>query len=210
MRLANVYGQTETCGIITRTAEGASLAVMAETIGEVLPGAELRIADGATGAAVPAGEPGEIQVRGPYIMSGYFRNPEATSAAFTADGFLHTGDLGVMRADGNVVFTGRLKEMFKSGGYNVYPVEVEQAICEHPAAALAAVVATPHATFQEVGCAFIELTPGAAASADELRDFLRARIANYKIPKRFVIEAALPKLPNGKLDKLALKARTLG
>ncbi len=210
LRLTNVYGQTETCGIITRTAEGASLAVMAETIGEVLPGAELRIADGATGAAVPAGEPGEIQVRGPYIMSGYFRNPEATSAAFTADGFLHTGDLGVMRADGNVVFTGRLKEMFKSGGYNVYPVEVEQAICEHPAAALAAVVATPHPTFQEVGCAFVELAPGGAASADELRDFLRVRIANYKIPKRFVIEAALPKLPNGKLDKLALNARALG
>ena len=100
--------------------------------------------------------------------------------------------------------------MFKSGGYNVYPVEVEQAICEHPAAALAAVIATPHPTFQEVGCAFVELAPGAGASADDLRDFLRTRIANYKIPKRFVIEPELPKLPNGKLDKLALKARALG
>lgn len=210
LRLSNVYGQTETCGIITRTAEAASLAVMAETIGEVLPGADLRIADPTTGASVALGEPGEIQVRGPYIMSGYFRNPEATAAAFTADGFLHTGDLGAMRPDGNVVFTGRLKEMFKSGGYNVYPVEVEQAICEHPAATLAAVIATPHPTFQEVGCAFVELAPGVSASADELRDFLRARIASYKIPKRFVIEAELPKLPNGKLDKLALKARALG
>jgi acyl-CoA synthetase (AMP-forming)/AMP-acid ligase II len=207
LRLSNVYGQTETCGIITRTAENASLAVMAETIGEVLPGAELRIADPTTGAGVPQGEPGEIQVRGPYIMSGYFRNPQATNAAFTADGFLHTGDLGAMRPDGNVVFTGRLKEMFKSGGYNVYPVEVEQAICEHPAAALAAVVASSHPTFQEVGHAFVELTPGASVSADELRDFLRARIANYKIPKSFAIEAELPKLPNGKLDKLTLKAR---
>ena len=175
----------------------------------MLTGADLRIADPTSGAAVSIGEPGEIQVRGPYIMSGYFRNPEASAAAFTADGFLHTGDLGVMRPDGNVVFTGRLKEMFKSGGYNVYPVEVEQAICEHPAAALAAVVAMPHPTFQEVGCAFVERTPGAVLSADELLSFLKARIANYKIPKRFHVEADLPKLPNGKLDKLALKARAL-
>jgi acyl-CoA synthetase (AMP-forming)/AMP-acid ligase II len=210
LRLSNVYGQTETCGIITRTAEGAPLAVMAETIGEVLPGAELRIADPASGVAVPQGEPGEIQVRGPYVMSGYFRNPDATAAAFTADAYLHTGDLGVMRPDGNVVFTGRLKEMFKSGGYNVYPVEVEQAICEHPAVVLASVAAVPHPTFQEVGHAFVERAPGAAVSAEELRDFLRARIANYKIPKSFEIEAELPKLPNGKVDKLALKARISG
>ncbi|MGZ3375139.1 MAG: class I adenylate-forming enzyme family protein [Phenylobacterium sp.] len=207
LRLTNVYGQTETCGIITRTAEGAAADIMSETIGEVLPGAELRIADPVTCAAAPVGEMGEIQVRGPYVMSGYFRNPEATAAAFTADGFLRTGDLGILREDGNVVFAGRLKEMFKSGGYNVYPVEVEQAICEHPAAAIAAVLAAPHPTFQEVGEAFVELAPGATLTGDDLKDFLRARIANYKIPKVFHVEAELPKLPNGKVDKLALKAR---
>jgi acyl-CoA synthetase (AMP-forming)/AMP-acid ligase II len=207
LRLANVYGQTETCGIITLTAENASTEIMSETIGQVLPGAELRIAHASGDGEAPRGEAGEIQVRGPYIMSGYFRNPEATAAAFTKDGFLRTGDLGVMRHDGNVVFTGRLKEMFKSGGYNVYPVEVEQAICEHPAAALAAVVPVEHPTFQEVGHAFVELAPGAALTADELRDFLRTRIANYKIPKAFVLESELPKLPNGKVDKMTLKAR---
>lgn len=205
--LSNVYGQTETCGIITRTAPGASLSVMAETIGEVLPGGELRIADPATGQASAVGETGEIQVRGPYIMSGYFRNPEATAAAFTADGFLRTGDLGVLREDSNVIFAGRLKEMFKSGGYNVYPVEVEQAICEHPAANLAAVVAVPHPTFQEVGHAFVELAPGAETTPEAIIAFLRERIANYKIPKAITLERDLPKLPNGKIDKLALKAR---
>jgi len=209
LQLSNVYGQTETCGIITRTAADATLAVMSETIGEVLPGAELRLADPATGEAAPVGTLGEIQVRGPHIMSGYFRNPEATSAAFTPDGFLHTGDLGVVREDGNVVFSGRLKEMFKSGGYNVYPVEIEQAICEHPGAGLAAVVAVPHPSFQEVGHAFVELAPGSSLTADELRDFLRERIANYKIPKTFSIEVEIPKLPNGKVDKMTLKARTL-
>lgn len=207
LRLANVYGQTETCGIITHTAEGASTEVMAETIGEVMAGAELRIADAVTGAPVAIGQPGEIQVRGPYVMSGYFRNPEATKAAFTSDGFLRTGDLGLAREDGNVVFVGRLKEMFKSGGYNVYPVEVEQAICEHPAAALAAVVPVEHPTFQEVGHAFVELAPGATVQAENLKDFLRARIANYKVPKTFTIEQELPKLPNGKIDKVTLRAR---
>ena len=209
LQLSNVYGQTETCGIITRTAADATLAVMSETIGEILPGAELRVADPVTGDATPVGTLGEIQVRGPYIMSGYFRNPEATAAAFTPDGFLHTGDLGVVREDGNIVFSGRLKEMFKSGGYNVYPVEVEQALCEHPDVGLAAVVAVPHPSFQEVGHAFVELAPGSSLTADELRDFLRERIANYKIPKTFSIEVEIPKLPNGKVDKMTLKARTL-
>jgi acyl-CoA synthetase (AMP-forming)/AMP-acid ligase II len=206
LRLFNVYGQTETCGIITRTAEGASLATMAETIGQGLPGAEVRVAAAGETVEAPPGEAGEIQVRGPYVMTGYFGNPQATAAAFTADGFLRTGDLGVRRADGNIVFTGRLKEMFKSGGYNVYPVEVEQAICEHPLANLAAVVSVPHPTYQEVGHAFVEAAD-ATLSGGALRDFLRTRIANYKIPKAFTIEPALPRLPNGKVDKLTLRGR---
>ncbi|MCI3132155.1 class I adenylate-forming enzyme family protein [Phenylobacterium aquaticum] len=204
-RLSSVYGQTETCGIITHTDPGDALEAHAETIGRPLAGAEARIA-GADGAEVPVGETGEIQIRGPHVMSGYFRNPQATAEAFTADGFLRTGDLGRRRPDGNLVFVGRLKEMFKSGGYNVYPVEVEQAICEHPAVALAAVVPMDHPTFQEVGMAFVEPRPGASVTGDELRDFLKARIANYKVPKAFEIQAELPKLPNSKIDKMSLRA----
>jgi len=205
-RLSSVYGQTETCGIITHTDETTDLEVLSATIGKVLPGADLRVA-GPDGSELPVGETGEIQIRGPYVMSGYFRNPEATREAFTADGFLKTGDLGLIRADGNLVFVGRLKEMFKSGGYNIYPVEIEQAISEHPAVSLVAVLPMNHPTFQEVGHAFVQPRPHSEVTAGELRDFLRDRIANYKIPKVFTIDAELPTLPNGKVDKMALRSR---
>lgn len=205
-RLSSVYGQTETCGIITRTLDTDTLEAHAVTIGKVLPGAELRIADG-SGKALPDGQTGEIQIRGPYVMSGYFANPAATAEAFTEDGFLRTGDLGLVREDGNVVFIGRLKEMFKSGGYNIYPVEIEQAICEHPHVALAAVVAREDPKYQEVGHAFVQPKPGADVTGEEIRQFLKARIANYKVPKIIEIEMLLPTLPNGKLDKMTLKGR---
>ena len=208
-RLSSVYGQTETCGIITHTGETRDLEVLSATIGKVLPGGELRIA-GPNGQPLPQGETGEIQISAPYVMSGYFRNEQATNDTFTEDGFLRTGDLGLKRADGNIVFVGRLKEMFKSGGYNVYPVEIEQAICEHPAVALAAVVPVDHPTFQEVGHAFVQPRPGAHVTADELRDYLRPLIANYKIPKSFTVETDLPLLPIGKLDKMALRTRVKG
>lgn len=200
----NVYGQTETCGIVTATDAGASPKIMAETFGRPLPGAEMRIAD-MEGNSVPLGQSGEIQVRGPYCMSGYFNRPEATHEAFTADGYLRTGDLGVEHPDGNFSFVGRLKEMYKSGGYNIYPVEIELALCEHPAIGMAAVLPVPHPVFQEVGHAFIEAPAG--IEEGELKDFLKARLANYKIPKSFSFEAELPKLPNMKIDKQALKRR---
>lgn len=201
----NVYGQTETCGIVTATDSGASPRIMAETFGRPLPGAEMRIAD-AGGHSLPLGETGEIQVRGPYSMSGYFGREEETREAFTADGYLRTGDLGVEREDGNFAFVGRLKEMFKSGGYNIYPVEIELALCGHPAIGMAAVLPVPHPVFQEVGHAFIEAAPGLVDEAD-LRAFLKSRLANYKIPKSFSFEAELPRLPNMKIDKQRLKRR---
>ena len=138
----NVYGQTETCGIVTATDPGASVQVMAETIGRPLPQADMRVAN-AQGERVSNGETGEIQLRGPYCMSGYFNRPEATAEAFTADGFLRTGDLGLERDDGNLEFVGRLKEMYKSGGYNIYPIEIELALTEHPAVGMAAVLPVP-------------------------------------------------------------------
>jgi acyl-CoA synthetase (AMP-forming)/AMP-acid ligase II len=205
-RLVSIYGQTESCGIITRTDETDDLDVLSVTIGKAIRGADLRIV-APDGSACAQGESGEIQIKAPYVTSGYFQNPEATAEAFTADGFLRTGDLGLIREDGNLVIVGRLKEMFKSGGYNIYPVEIEQAMCEHPAVTLAAVVSVAHPTFQEVGFAFVQPEPGASLVPDELCDFLRQRIANYKIPKYFAIEAELPKLPNYKIDKMALKSR---
>lgn len=201
----NVYGQTETCGIVTATDAGASPKIMAETFGAALPGAHIRIAD-ANGEIKPIGEPGEIQVKGPYCMSGYFGRPEATAEAFTADGYLRTGDLGVELPDGNFSFVGRLKEMYKSGGYNIYPVEIELALAEHPSVGMAAVLSVPHPVFQEVGHAFIA-TDDPSLDADVLREYLKPLLANYKIPKSFSFEPELPYLPNMKIDKQALKRR---
>jgi acyl-CoA synthetase (AMP-forming)/AMP-acid ligase II len=204
-RMSSVYGQTETCGMITYTEDGASLEVMAETIGRPIEGVAIRIADDRA-QAVATGVTGEIQVKGVCVMSGYWGRPDATREAFTADGWLRTGDLGFLRDDGNIVFAGRLKEMFKSGGYNVYPVEVELAICEHPGVAQAAVVAVPHATFQEVGHGFLQPKPGAVLEPLLVKAFLRERIADYKIPKTWSVLDAFPTLPSGKIDKRALRA----
>ena len=204
--IASVYGQTETCGIITHTDLTAPLEDVATTIGRPLAGCEARVVR-ADGAPCSAGETGELQFRGPYVMSGYFNRPDATAAAFTADGFLRTGDLGFQREDGNLVFVGRIKEMFKSGGYNIYPLEVEQAIAEHDDVLLSAVMPVPHPLYQEVGHAFIMPKAGHVVSAEAIRTFLRGRIANYKVPKDFTIEAVLPLLPNGKVDRQALARR---
>jgi acyl-CoA synthetase (AMP-forming)/AMP-acid ligase II len=201
----NVYGQTETCGIVTSTDAEAPVEVMADTIGRPLPMAEMRIGD-AAGNPLPLGQTGEIQVRGPYNMSGYFGRPDATAEAFTADGYLRTGDLGVEREDGNFSFVGRLKEMYKSGGYNIYPVEIELALAQHPSVGLAAVLPVPHPMFQEVGHAFVASSDPALTDA-ALKEHLRPLLANYKIPKTFSIEAELPMLPNMKVDKQALKRR---
>jgi acyl-CoA synthetase (AMP-forming)/AMP-acid ligase II len=178
---------------------------MSETIGKAIDGVDIRIAD-ENGKVAAIGATAEIQVKGVCVMSGYFNKPEATREAFTPDGWLRTGDLGYARADGNIVFAGRLKEMFKSGGYNVYPVEVELAICEHPDVAQAAVVAVDHPTFQEVGHGFVLPKAGAQIDAAALRTFLRERIADYKVPKTWSILPAFPFLPNGKVDTRALHA----
>ncbi len=205
----NVYGQTETAGIVTRTGFGDSNKVIAETIGQPIAECEARITDASGGLAAP-GEAGEIELRGPVLMSGYFRNPAASAEAMSPDGWLKTGDLGRWDADGNLIFVGRLKEMFKSGGYNVYPVEIELALTEHPAVAAAVVVPVTDPLYQEVGHAFVQMHDGSKAAADDLKDFLRSRIANYKISKSFSFLAQLPLLPSMKVDRSSLKelART--
>ncbi len=205
-RLSSVYGQTETTGMVTYTAFDAPLEVISETVGGPIRGMELRVAS-PEGATLAEGETGEIQMRGIAVLSGYFNRPEATREAFTADGWLKTGDLGVLRPNGEIAFAGRLKEMFKSGGYNCYPVEIELAICEHPSVAQAAVVAVPRDTFQEVGHAFLIAHPGRSIDIEALKAFLRERIANYKIPKTWSVLAAFASLPNAKVDKWTLRQR---
>ncbi len=200
-RLATNYGMTETASAITVTPPTDDLEVLGNSVGHPFPGVEVRLVD-ASGEESAAGE---IHTRSRSNFLGYWRRPDATAEAFTPDGYFKTGDLGEWRSDGRLHLVGRIKEMFKSGGYNIYPREVEIVLEAHPAVALAAVVAVPDPLWQEVGVAFVALrTP---ATCEELEAHCRARLANYKVPKRFVIEADLPLLPIGKVDKRALKAR---
>ena len=205
-RLGTVYGLTESCVAVAYNDEDAADATLAETIGRPDPRLDFRIVD-ESGAAVPDGVPGEVQLRNPCLMSGYLNLPDATAEAFTDDGFLRTGDVAVRRPDGNVALAGRLTEMFKSGGYNVYPREIEAVLETHPAVAGAAVVDVPDPVYAEVGAAYLETRPGVDIDIDNVIAYCRERLARYKVPKRFSVVDALPRLPVGKVDRAALRAR---
>ena len=133
--------------------------MLAETVGRAAPGYELQIS-GADSKPAADGEAGEVLVRGPCVMAGYFRQPEATAMAIDAEGWLHSGDIGRFDAAGRLRIIGRIKEMFKSGGYNIYPREIEMVLESHPAVSLAAVVAMPDPLYREIGCAFLLRKPG--------------------------------------------------
>lgn len=201
--LCNVYGMTETTGNLIFARGDLTDEQFAASVG--FPpreyDIEIRAADGTLACA---GETGEIHVRGDFLMKGYWRNPEATNAAFTPDGWLKTGDLAMRREDGLIALAGRRSEMFKSGGYNVYPAEIEQVIEAHPGVALAAVVSVADALYAEVGVGFV-IPNQTHIDEATLQAHCRERLANYKIPKRFCIVDSLPMLPNGKVDKKALK-----
>jgi len=202
--LATNYGMTESGSAITVIPPLRDARILENTVGWPFPDTELRLVD-SQGRAVEDGESGEIQCRSLYNMLGYWRRPEATAETLSADGWLSTGDLGRRNADGSYSIVGRVKEMYKSGGYNVYPREVEQAIEAHPAVEMAAVVSTPDPIWQEVGVAYV--LPRGEVSAAELQSHCRERLANYKLPKLFVIVDTLPLLPIGKVDKVMLRER---
>ena len=206
--VVTAWGLTESSCSVTYTAAGDPLDVLAETVGRPAVDYELRILDG-KGKTAADGEAGEVLVRGPCVMAGYFRQPEATAMAIDAEGWLHSGDIGRVDESGRLRIIGRIKEMFKSGGYNIYPREIEMVLESHPAVSLAGVVAMPDPLYREIGCAFVRRKSGQDLDALALDAWCRERLANYKIPKRFVIRDELPLLPIGKLDKTALKAEAL-
>jgi len=161
----------------------------------------------AEGRLAQPGEQGEIQVERSRCMLEYFNRPEATAAAFTADGYFRTGDIAEVGERGYVRFVSRMSEMFKWGGYNIYPREIEAVLEEHPAVGLAAVISLPHPLYAEVGLAYVLPTTESIAppTGDALREWCRTRMANYKVPKRIVVASTLPQLPSGKVDKVELK-----
>jgi len=170
------------------------------SIGTPIEGVEMRVVD-LDGVEVPQGEAGQIQIRGHNVMKGYWNLPEATKETITADGWLNTGDVGRVDEDGYFYIVDRTKDMIIRGGYNVYPREIEEVLYEHPAVAEAAVIGIPHDSLgEEVGAA-VALKKGAAVTADELRDYVKARVAAYKYPRLVWLVDALPKGPTGKLLK---------
>jgi fatty-acyl-CoA synthase len=202
--VATSYGQTETVGSITFTPRDATAEELSDTVGRCLTPYELRIA-GPDGAVLPASQPGEVQARSPFCMNGYWRNSDATARAFTPDGWLRTGDVGVLTENGLLHLIGRTTETFKSGGYNIYPAEIERAVASHPAVADTVVVSIADPVFGMVGAAMVQPKPGRLLSDAHLRAHLGERLANYKIPKRILIAEELPRLPVGKIDKGAVR-----
>ncbi|MBK6866470.1 MAG: malonyl-CoA synthase [Burkholderiales bacterium] len=179
------------------------------TVGFPLPGVSVRVR-GDEGADLPVGEIGGIEVAGPNVFSGYWRMPEKTAEEFTADGFFKTGDVGQQDARGYVTIVGRSKDLIISGGYNVYPAEIESVLNDMPGVAESAIVGVPHPDFGEVGVAVVIARPGATLDAEQLLGALKARLANFKIPKRCFIAAELPRNTMGKVQKNLLRNRYQG
>ena len=179
------------------------------TVGFALPGVGLRVVSDAN-QPLPVGEIGNIQVQGPNVFKGYWRMPEKTAEEFTPDGWFKTGDVGLVDARGYVSIVGRSKDLIISGGYNVYPAEVEAAINELPGVAESAVVGVPHPDFGEVGVAVLVARPGAQPDAEAIVAQLKTQLANFKIPKRCFVVAELPRNTMGKVQKNLLRAQYQG
>ena len=206
----NLYGLSETSGACVISAADDDLATVCETLGTPLSGVEVRVVGPATGAEVPDGEDGELQVRGPSVAAGYWEMPAETTAAFR-DGWLATGDMVTRRPDGHLVLRGRLKEMFLQGGFNVYPVEVENVLAAHPGVALAAGIGIPDPVLGEIGMYFVvPRDPDTPPSAEELTAWCRERLADYKVPRRIEVRGELPTTPAGKIAKALLRGEVVG
>jgi acyl-CoA synthetase (AMP-forming)/AMP-acid ligase II len=200
--MATNYGMTESVSGITVLPPTRDIEILANSVGAAFPNVDVRLVD-LDGSDVADGTPGEVIFKSPYACLGYWGRPQETADAFTPDGYFKSGDLAVRRPDGRYRIVGRLKEMYKSGGYNVYPREVETVLEAHPAVVLAAVVSIDDPLWQEVGVAFVTLSRNIAAAS--LAAWCRDRLANYKLPKRIILQRVMPLLPIGKIDKVALK-----
>ena len=201
------YGMTE-CGTITLCRAGDSIEQVANTCGRALPGLTVRCIDEA-GRQVGTGEVGEILVRGYGVMKGYLDDPVATAEAVDTQGWLHTGDIGVLDREGYLRITDRKKDIFISGGFNCYPAEIEKLLCEHPAVEAAAVVGIPDARLGEVGKAFVVLRPGRAVDAVSLVAWARNNMANYKVPRVIEFCLELPRNAAGKVLRSQLRNNRL-
>jgi acyl-CoA synthetase (AMP-forming)/AMP-acid ligase II len=198
------YGSTEVCGFVTYTEKGDDINTLLKTAGKIAPPFELKIVDDQR-REIPDGQIGEIAVRGPFMFKGYLNNPSATAEVLDKEGWYYTSDLAFKDSRGYITITGRKSEMFKTGGENVYPREIEEILETHGSVLFSAVMGVPDDIYQEVGWAFVMPMPGKEVTEEELRELCRSKLANFKIPKKFFIRPLLPLLASGKVSKLALK-----
>ncbi len=197
------YGMTETGMNLSNPLRGER---RVGSVGMPLPGVEARIVDPETGDLLPDGEVGEVQIRGPHVCKGYWRQPDKTAEAFTNDGWLKTGDLGLRERDGYFTLKGRAKDLIISGGLNVYPPEVELALADHPAVAASAVIGCPDKKWGERVTAVVVREEGTVVSEEEIIEHCRQQLAPYKTPKQVIFVDAMPRNALGKIQKAKLRA----
>ncbi|MHC5020534.1 MAG: AMP-binding protein [Planctomycetota bacterium] len=199
------YGQTEASPVTHGTRPGDSVAQRLETVGTNLPHQEVKVVDPADGRTVAVGEPGEVCFRGYHVMRGYYGQPEATARTIDAHGWLHSGDVGVLDADGYLRITGRLKDMIIRGGENIYPAEIEHFFHEHPAVADIAVFGVSDPAMGEEVAAFIRPVAGSGLTPEALRAWAKGRIAHFKIPRHCWLVEEFPMTVTGKIQKFRMR-----
>ncbi len=200
-----IYGMTETAPVSFITRPGDTVERRVSTVGQVLPHTDAKIVDPETGATLPPGTAGEVCTRGYLVMRNYWRNPEATAGAIDNEGWMHTGDLGVMDGDGYLNIVGRIKDMVIRGGENLFPVEIEEVLFQHPAVASVQVIGVPDERLGEELMAWVVLREGTSVTPDELKAFCRERIAHYKVPRYFKFTSDFPMTVTGKIQKFRMR-----
>jgi len=203
------YGQTETSPVSTMSRAGDPLEIRVTTVGTALPNVEIRIADPQTGETLPVGRQGELCSRGFLVMKGYDGDEEATRQIIDSEGWLHSGDLAVMRPDGYFSFKGRVKDTIIRGGENIYPCEVEEFLHTHPKISDVYVIGLPDARLGETVLAWVQLKPGATATVEEIRDFCRGRIAYFKIPQHIRFVEGFPTTVTKKVQKFLMREQEI-
>ncbi len=203
------YGLTENSPVMTQTLPGDDLRRRTETVGRAMPQIEVKIVDPDTGATLASGQQGEVCCRGYSVMKGYYKMPEATATAIDRDGWLHSGDLGVLDTDGYLAITGRHKDMIIRGGENIYPREIEEFLFDMPGIKDVQVVGVPSKKYGEEVGAFIIVKEGADVTASDVKDFCRGQIARYKIPKFVAVVDSFPLTASGKVQKFKLQEWSL-
>ncbi|HEX6518985.1 MAG TPA: AMP-binding protein [Streptosporangiaceae bacterium] len=204
------YGMTETSPVSTQTRVDDSVERRVSTVGRVGPHLEVKVIDPDSGMTVPSGVPGELCTRGYSVMLGYWEQPDATAGAIDRAGWMRTGDLAVMDADGYVSITGRIKDMVIRGGENVYPREIEEFLYTHPDILDAQVIGVPDPVYGEELMAWVRLRPGAAGLTDEaLREFCQGKLARYKIPRYVHVVDEFPMTVTGKIRKVEMRAQAV-